>query len=77
MIVDCCYRIDIVKAFNSKKRALWHTFLLSKILAISGGGKLYQSDSYLDYARELGVQRILKKPVSREEMLQAVEAILQ
>ena len=47
-----------------------------KILAISGGGKMYHSDSYLDYARELGVKRILKKPVLRKEILQVVEDIL-
>jgi CheY-like chemotaxis protein len=48
-----------------------------KIFAISGGGKAYQPESYLDYARELGANRILKKPISRNELLKAVHDILE
>jgi len=47
-----------------------------KIIAISGGGSLYGSDNYLNFAKELGAQRILEKPFQRKELLRAVEEIL-
>lgn len=55
---------------------LQKVFANLKVLAISGGGRAYTSCNYLDYAKELGVQRILEKPVSRTELLQVVEDIL-
>ena len=47
-----------------------------KIIAISGGGKLYQSGDYLALAKELGATRVLQKPISLKELRNAVEDIV-
>ena len=47
-----------------------------KIIAISGGGNIYESDSYLSFAKELGAQRIFEKPLQRKKLLKAVKEIL-
>jgi CheY-like chemotaxis protein len=47
-----------------------------KIIAISGGGSMLQSGSYLKLARELGAQRILRKPFQQAELVTAVEETL-
>ena len=47
-----------------------------KIIAISGGGSLYGSENYLNFAKELGAQRILEKPFQRKKLLRAVKEIL-
>ena len=44
-----------------------------KIIAISGGGKSYYPGSFLHYAKELGAQAVLEKPISRIELLQAIK----
>ena len=48
-----------------------------KIIAISGGGRAYQPENYLAYAKEIGAHKILKKPTSRCEILQAVKDVLE
>lgn len=47
----------------------------SKILAISGGGKMGYYD-YLAKARRLGAQKSLTKPFERQEMLEVIEELL-
>ena len=46
-----------------------------KIVAISGGGKMGPED-YLRGAKLLGAQRILTKPVEKEEILEAVRELI-
>ena len=48
----------------------------SKIIAISGGGKIV-SEQYLSVAIRIGAEIILKKPFSGEELLQAISDVLQ
>jgi len=47
----------------------------TKILAISGGGKI-GPEEYLLLATELGAQKALSKPFRREELLDAVRDLL-
>jgi CheY-like chemotaxis protein len=47
-----------------------------KIIAISGGGQMYESGDYLSFAKELGAHRILQKPISMEELLRAVQDVM-
>jgi len=47
-----------------------------KIIAVSGGGNLYQSGDYLALAKELGAMCILEKPISLSELIRAVEDVL-
>lgn len=47
-----------------------------KIIAISGGGSMYRSGSYLKIASDLGAQRILQKPFQQAELVKAVEETL-
>jgi len=47
----------------------------AKIIAMSGGGR-HGSESYLKVAHALGAQRVLAKPFSREELLEAVRRSL-
>jgi CheY-like chemotaxis protein len=44
-----------------------------KVIAMSGGGRMYRSDSYLKLASELGAQRILEKPFFQTDLLEAIE----
>jgi YesN/AraC family two-component response regulator len=46
-----------------------------KIIAMSGGAQM-GPDGYLQLADALGAQRTLKKPISREDLLGAIEEIL-
>jgi DNA-binding response OmpR family regulator len=46
-----------------------------KIIAISGGSRLTQAD-FLAVAQMLGADRTLAKPFSRQELLEAVRALL-
>ena len=47
-----------------------------KIIAMSGGGRRYQPDSYLGLASDLGAERILKKPFLQAELMDVVEEAL-
>ena len=47
-----------------------------KIIAISGGGRLKSVD-YLELAGNVGADRILKKPISRETLRQTISELLQ
>ncbi|MEW5900924.1 MAG: response regulator [Acidobacteriota bacterium] len=53
---------------------LVRTYPSVKIIAISGGG-VGDAEAYLQGARILGAQRVLKKPFSREELLKAVSEL--
>ena len=46
-----------------------------KIIAISGGGR-GGSQNYLKMAKSLGAQRVLAKPFSHAEMLEAISQVL-
>ena len=46
-----------------------------KIIAISGGGVI-EPERYLTLAESIGTRKTLKKPVSKEELLGAVEETL-
>lgn len=49
-----------------------------RIIAISTGGSLFESNSlYLNFAKEIGADRILPKPFSNQEILDAVESLLE
>lgn len=48
----------------------------AKVLAISGGGR-HGHLQYLDQALQLGAQRRLAKPFSRDDFLQTVEELLE
>jgi len=56
-------------------RSLARDFPATKIIAISGGGRI-AGDQYLDIASKLGVQKILAKPFSPWELLHAVDELL-
>lgn len=47
-----------------------------KIIAISGGGRV-KPEEYLDLADKLGAHRKLTKPFVREELLAAVQELLE
>lgn len=47
-----------------------------KILAISGGGSLLSSADYLSLAESLGAHGTLQKPFQREDLRQAVDALV-
>ena len=46
-----------------------------RIIAISGGGRV-GPENYLQYAAEFGAQRILAKPFSHRELLDAINQVL-
>jgi len=48
-----------------------------RTIAISGGGKALDRDTCLQFAKSLGVNRTLAKPFSRQELLDAVEDVLE
>jgi CheY-like chemotaxis protein len=48
-----------------------------KIIAISGGGKALDRDACLKFAKGLGANRTLAKPFSRQELLDAVQQVLE
>jgi len=47
-----------------------------KIIAISGGGKALARDTCLRFAKGLGANGALAKPFSRQELLDAVQEVL-
>jgi CheY-like chemotaxis protein len=49
----------------------------TKILAISGGGRLVRGADYLVAAREAGAHAVLRKPVERESLLETVRGLVQ
>lgn len=51
------------------------SFPESKIIAISGGGKI-AGDQYLTVAGKIGAEKIMKKPFSGDELLIAVEKVM-
>ncbi len=46
-----------------------------KIIAMSGGGRVVNSD-FLNIASSFGAMKTLKKPFDKEELLSAVESVL-
>ena len=46
------------------------------IIAISGGGNLIKGYRYLDYVKQLGADFSFKKPLGKQDVLDAVEYIL-
>lgn len=70
---------DIVMPEQGGLRAIDGALQLApemKILAISGGGTLLNSADYLELARSLGAHATLKKPFRREELNQAIQALV-
>lgn len=55
----------------------FRTNLRLKIIAVSGGGTRWkQTESFLDIATTLGAHRSLPKPINLDELLRAVEDLL-
>ena len=54
---------------------LKHEFPDVKIIAISGGGR-NNGMRYLKHAERFGAERILEKPFERQELLQAIQELL-
>jgi len=48
----------------------------TKIIAISGGGQAMPGSTCLNLAKRLGAASTLAKPFSKQELLEAVEAVL-
>jgi CheY-like chemotaxis protein len=48
-----------------------------KIIAISGGDKSFDGDTYLDLVRDKRAQRVFSKPFERKELLEAVEDLVE
>lgn len=46
------------------------------IVAISGGGGIVGRYDYLDIADLMGANRVLKKPISKDELLSAISTVL-
>lgn len=61
--------IETIMEFRKKYPA-------TKIIAMSGGGKLNSGDYYLELARNLGAQKTLAKPFTHREILAAVIELL-
>ncbi len=53
-----------------------HLFPAVKVIAISGGGEI-GADNYLQVAKTLGAQKILRKPFPFRVLLEAVHELLQ
>ncbi|MES2638748.1 MAG: response regulator [Myxococcota bacterium] len=47
-----------------------------KVLAVSGGGKVSQAQSYLQIAKQIGADAILSKPFEQEDLLRTVRELL-
>ncbi len=47
-----------------------------KIIAVSGGGRRMEGSLILPMAKQLGAKNIFSKPVDRQELLAAVDALL-
>ena len=56
-------------------RELQRDFPDTKIIAISGGGRI-NAQHILDTVRRFGVTHTLAKPVDREELLRAIQELL-
>jgi DNA-binding NarL/FixJ family response regulator len=54
--------------------ALRREFPQTKIIAVSGGGRV-GPEAYLPVAQDLGAHRIFTKPFKVEEMLQAIQEL--
>lgn len=61
-----------IETIRELKRAFPHI----RILAISGGGR-GSADSYLNVAAKMGAEFILKKPFVKQELLEAVQNLLE
>ncbi len=48
-----------------------------RIVAISGGGKSLDREACLQFAKSLGANRALAKPFSKQELLDAVQDVLE
>lgn len=48
-----------------------------KIIAISGGDRSFTGSSYLQIAKNIGVERTFQKPFNSKEFLRAVKEVLQ
>lgn len=46
------------------------------VIAISGGGAYGRSDNFLQWAEELGADRVMAKPFPMSQLLQAAHSIL-
>ncbi|MBI4961797.1 MAG: response regulator [Desulfomonile tiedjei] len=58
-------------------RELRQDFPNVKIIAISGGGQALPRDTCLQFAKGLGANITLAKPFSRQELLDAVQKVLE
>ncbi len=47
-----------------------------KIIAISGGDRSFTGASYLQIAKNIGVEKTFQKPFDRKEFLQAVKEVM-
>ncbi len=56
-------------------REMRRDFPETKIIAISGGGRLYTSD-YLKIAQHIGADRVFAKPFEKNEILAAVQELI-
>ncbi len=48
-----------------------------KIIAISGGDRSFTGSSYLQIAKNIGVERTFQKPFNSKEFLRAIKEVLQ
>jgi DNA-binding NarL/FixJ family response regulator len=55
--------------------ALMSEFPEARLIVMSGGGQVGKED-VLDLARRLGAKQTLSKPIDRQELLAAVNAVL-
>lgn len=56
-------------------REIKKTYRNTKIIAMSGGGKI-AAKKYLTFVKQLGVRHTLSKPFEKEQILSALEAVL-
>ena len=56
-------------------REIKKTYRNTKIIAMSGGGKIAAKE-YLTFVKQLGVRHTLSKPFEKEQILSALEAVL-
>ena len=59
--------VDVIMALRKKIPSI-------PVIAISGGG-FVDADTYLLIARGYGVQAILKKPITRDELVMAIKTV--
>lgn len=56
-------------------QALKKEFPDARIIAISGGGRL-GPEEYLPLAQKFGAQRVFRKPINRDDLLEAIQEIM-